>query len=113
MIRFCKICIMPDTRPRIVFNSNGICNACENANLKNKINWSKRYDEFKTLISNIKENNKNESVSLKKFEGNKVVLIVNVASFWGLTPQNYEELQFLYKKYNEAVISKIELNWCN
>ncbi len=61
MIRFCKICIMPDTRPRIVFNSNGICNACENADLKNKINWSKRYDEFKTLISNIKENNINNN----------------------------------------------------
>jgi len=36
MINFCNTCIMPDTRPRIIFNSNGICNACENAILKKK-----------------------------------------------------------------------------
>ena len=24
----CKLCVMPDIRPDIVFNSEGICNAC-------------------------------------------------------------------------------------
>ena len=41
---------MPDSRPRIVFNKEGICNACENANLKNEIDWSKRKNEFDVLI---------------------------------------------------------------
>jgi glutathione peroxidase len=38
-------------------------------------------------------------VSLEKFKG-KVVLIVNVASKCGLTPQ-YQELQAIYSKYRE------------
>jgi len=42
---------------------------------------------------------KDNIVSLKKYEKYKAVIIVNVASYWGLTPQNYEELQYLYEKY--------------
>ena len=54
MINFCKTCIMPDTRPRIVFNSDGICNACLNLKLKNKIDWAKRKKLFDKLIKKIK-----------------------------------------------------------
>ena len=42
-----------------------------------------------------------ESVKLEEFEG-KVVLIVNVASKCGFTPQ-YEGLQALYEKYQPDV----------
>jgi len=43
-----------------------------------------------------------ESVSMKTYEGKKI-LIVNVASKCGLTPQ-YEELEKLSKKYSEKLI---------
>ncbi len=54
MILFCKKCIMPNTRPRIVFDSNNICNACINREYKKKINWSQRKKEFTQLIQDIK-----------------------------------------------------------
>jgi len=38
-------------------------------------------------------------VALSKYKGN-VVLIVNVASFWGATKTSYTELQQLYEKYH-------------
>jgi len=41
---------------------------------------------------------KGEEVSLKNYT-NHVTLIVNVASFWGLTKQNYEELNALLDEY--------------
>ena len=58
MIKFCKKCIMPDSRPRIVFDENGICNACLHSEKKNKINWADREKEFLKLIEEIKSHSK-------------------------------------------------------
>ncbi len=46
MVQFCKSCLMPDTRPRVVFDDNGVCNACHNAAAKPKIDWNVRRKEF-------------------------------------------------------------------
>ena len=35
-MKYCTNCLMPETRPRITFNENGICNACEWADKKKK-----------------------------------------------------------------------------
>ena len=72
MINFCNTCIMPDTRPRIIFNSNGICNACENAILKKKTNWKKRKIEFLKKIKKIKsKKNKNQYDCIVPWSGGK------------------------------------------
>lgn len=60
MISFCKLCIMPDSRPRIVMNEDGVCNACINADLKKIINWMERKSEFLNLIRNIKDKKKKD-----------------------------------------------------
>lgn len=39
-------------------------------------------------------------VEMSNFKGQKAYLLVNVASYWGLTNQNYAELQELYLKYS-------------
>ena len=57
-IKFCKNCFTPNTRPRIVFNSQHICNACLNSKEKKKINWKQREKEFYKIISNIKKDSK-------------------------------------------------------
>ena len=54
MINFCKVCIMPDTRPRIVINKDNICNACLHSEKKKIIDWTLRKEEFLQLINNIK-----------------------------------------------------------
>jgi N-acetyl sugar amidotransferase len=41
---------MPDTRPRVVFDAEGVCNACRNAEEKDRIGWSARRAEFLQLI---------------------------------------------------------------
>lgn len=42
---------------------------------------------------------KNNIIPLSKYSNSKVILVVNVASYWGLTNKNYKELQYLYNKY--------------
>ena len=54
MIKFCNECIMPNSRPRIVFNEKGICNACLHSKKKEKINWNERKLEFLELVNKIK-----------------------------------------------------------
>jgi len=55
MIKFCKSCLMPNTRPRIIFSDNGICNACDYAKKKTKeIDWKKRENEFLNVVEKIK-----------------------------------------------------------
>ena len=49
-VQYCKCCIMPNTRPRIVFDEDGVCNACRNAEDKDKIDWDARREEFLELI---------------------------------------------------------------
>jgi len=41
---------MPDTRPRVVFDEQGICNACVNAEQKRKTDWAARREEFVQLL---------------------------------------------------------------
>jgi tRNA(Ile)-lysidine synthase TilS/MesJ len=57
-VKFCKNCFTPNTRPRIAFNNQDICNACLNAKDKKKINWKQREIEFYKIISNIKKYSK-------------------------------------------------------
>jgi len=49
-VQYCKTCLMPNTRPRIVFDENGTCNACHTANEKVEIDWEARRKEFIDLV---------------------------------------------------------------
>jgi len=53
---WCKNCLNMSTRPRIEFDSRGVCNACNWVKEKKKINWSKRIKIFKKLIKKTKGN---------------------------------------------------------
>ena len=48
-MKYCKRCVMPDTRPGITFNEEGVCCACTHYDNRKKINWDKRMEEFKAL----------------------------------------------------------------
>lgn len=48
-MKFCKNCLMPNTRPGITFNKDGICIACQNNAKKENVDWSSRFDELKVL----------------------------------------------------------------
>ena len=55
---FCNNCLAMSTRPRIIFDKEGICNACNWAKKKNsQINWKKRQLELKNLLNIEKKKN--------------------------------------------------------
>ena len=57
-MKYCKNCIMPDTRPDQIFNDQGICNACESFENKDNIDWKKRSEDLDKIINDIKSQNR-------------------------------------------------------
>ena len=55
MVEYCRHCLMPNTRPRVVFDSNGVCNACRHAEDKQgEIDWDARKQEFFDCLEHYK-----------------------------------------------------------
>ena len=50
-MKYCKKCVMPDTRPGIKFNDEGICYPCLNYEKRKNIDWGKRFKEFEEICN--------------------------------------------------------------
>ena len=55
-IFWCKTCVSMSTRPRITFNEVGLCNACQWAEKKKKINWEDREKQLQKLLDKYRKN---------------------------------------------------------
>lgn len=55
-VKFCTRCVISNQRPRITFDKNGICNACQYSDIKKKIDWKKRENELKKLCDKYRKN---------------------------------------------------------
>jgi len=53
-MKYCKKCLMPDTRPGSIFDERGICQACKNYEKRKLINWEVRRKELEKLCSKYK-----------------------------------------------------------
>ena len=57
-VRFCSKCVISNKRPRIKFNKNNVCNACEYADYKKtQIDWQQREDYLLRLLDNYRSKN--------------------------------------------------------
>lgn len=45
-MRYCKKCVMPDTRPGIYFNDEGICQGCLTELKKDETDWDARSNDL-------------------------------------------------------------------
>lgn len=50
-MKYCKKCVMPNTRPGIKFNEEGLCSACQSFESRKGIDWDKRYKELEALCN--------------------------------------------------------------
>jgi N-acetyl sugar amidotransferase len=56
IVKFCKECTVSNQRPRISFDENGVCSACNFAKHKKKVNWSIREQELLKLLDKHRKN---------------------------------------------------------
>lgn len=50
-MKYCTHCIIPDTRPGIIFGKNGVCNACHDAAQQKQIHWKNRAADWEKLVA--------------------------------------------------------------
>ena len=53
-MRWCARCILPDTRPNLRLDADGICNACRNHETKPLIDWAAREAALKDVVADAK-----------------------------------------------------------
>ena len=50
-MRYCKKCTMPDTRPGITFDAEGVCSACRHYENRKNVDWDARFKEFEAYCN--------------------------------------------------------------
>ena len=50
MIRYCVRCVMPETRPHLHIDEQGVCNACRSYENRAQIDWDERRHQFLELV---------------------------------------------------------------
>jgi N-acetyl sugar amidotransferase len=50
MLTYCKQCVMPDTKPDLFLDEEGVCNACRSYERRTEIGWDVRYKELQQII---------------------------------------------------------------
>ena len=49
-MRYCIRCVLPDTRPNIILDEEGVCNACRMQDTKPRIDWQGREKAFQEVV---------------------------------------------------------------
>lgn len=58
-MNYCINCLLPDTKPDLFFNEQGICAACISYANRKEVNWQARQQEFEDLVSGFRDNSNN------------------------------------------------------
>ncbi|PWI48907.1 N-acetyl sugar amidotransferase [Candidatus Heimdallarchaeota archaeon B3_Heim] len=108
-MRYCKKCVMPDTRPYMKFNEEGVCYPCIHYENRKNVDWDARWKELEALADKHRGRNGNYydviitasggkdshyQVDVFKEKLNMNPLLVSIDNFsWTKTGrENYENL---------------------
>src|SRR3712207_950630 len=54
-IRYCRHCVMPETRPDILFDDAGVCSACRHYERRPHIDWDARRRELLEVVAEYRD----------------------------------------------------------
>ena len=50
-MRYCTLCILPDTRPGLELGPDGVCSACRSHGRREEVDWSARAGRFREIVA--------------------------------------------------------------
>ena len=53
-MKYCRNCIIPDTRPNVRFDATGLCSACASQGQKSDVDWAGREEAFRAVVEQAK-----------------------------------------------------------
>ncbi|MDP2950875.1 MAG: N-acetyl sugar amidotransferase [bacterium] len=53
-IKYCTKCVMPETKPDLTFDSEGVCAACMSFEQRKEVNWEERKKELRDILDKYK-----------------------------------------------------------
>ncbi|MCP5464801.1 MAG: N-acetyl sugar amidotransferase [Deltaproteobacteria bacterium] len=57
-MRYCTKCVMPDTKPDLQFDEEGVCSACRYLEKRPEIDWDARKNELRGIVEKYKNKSK-------------------------------------------------------
>ncbi|MFA6552488.1 MAG: N-acetyl sugar amidotransferase [Candidatus Paceibacterota bacterium] len=56
-MKYCKKCVLPDTKPDLIFDKKGVCNGCLNYQNRKTVDWAKRREELGKILEKYRSKN--------------------------------------------------------
>lgn len=70
-MRYCTLCLYPETKPDLSFDAHGVCNACLNYQYRAEVDWDQRKDEFLRVVETYRSKNGDNYDCLVPVSGGK------------------------------------------
>ncbi len=51
LLKYCKRCVMPETKPDLYIDEKGVCNACRNFERRKVVDWDQRKKELLAILN--------------------------------------------------------------
>jgi len=109
-IKFCKLCVVSNQRPRIVFDDEGICSACRYAYEKYQvINWDQREAELQKVLDRHRSKDGSWDVIVPCSGGKDSSYVAHqLKSKYGMHPLTVTWAPFLHTKIGQDNLQNFE-----
>ena len=57
MLRYCTRCVMPDTKPDLLIDADGVCNACRSYERRSEVDWTERRKALNQILERHRSSN--------------------------------------------------------
>ena len=71
VLRYCRRCVMPETKPDLILDADGICNGCRAFENRAEVDWSRRKHELVNILNRYRSNDRSNYDCIVPVSGGK------------------------------------------
>ena len=121
-IRYCTRCIMPETKPDLFIDEEGVCSACRNMENRKTIDWDQRRGELKQILEKYRskdgtrydcvipvsggKDSHYQTIRMLEFGMNPLCVTATTCSLSDIGRRNIENLKSLGVDYIEVTTNR-------